>query len=204
MGFVMDGLETEAYDRQILGQAAAVAHRVVLSALARRGWREWAPVLALASLSEFGAQVVVSKSLDAASRAGGAGGGVIALIAVAVVGFGVVEWLFNYSALLPLQQGGGRHDLSPALRGFFQVGAPRPLLLRRALLGEGRVEDHHGHGRLRQRHRPHGGLPLPGSPHRRVPRLPDTPEPPPHPHSRGDGSRRDRRRPRASGASRAS
>ncbi|MGA2546269.1 MAG: ABC transporter ATP-binding protein [Rectinemataceae bacterium] len=91
----MDGLETEAYDRKY-------SDRQLLSRIASyfRPWRGRmagvGAVLALASLSEFGAQVVVSKSLDAASRAGGAGGGVISLIAVAVVGFGVVEWLFNY------------------------------------------------------------------------------------------------------------
>jgi ABC-type multidrug transport system fused ATPase/permease subunit len=95
MGFVMDGLETEAYDRKY-------SDRQLLSRIASyfRPWRGRmagvGAVLTLASLSEFGAQVVVSKSLDAASRAGGAGRGVIALIAVAVVGFGVVEWLFNY------------------------------------------------------------------------------------------------------------
>jgi ABC-type multidrug transport system fused ATPase/permease subunit len=91
----MDGLETEAYDRKY-------SDRQLLSRIASyfRPWRGRmagvGAVLALASLSEFGAQVVVSKSLDAASRAGGAGRGVIALIAVAVVGFGVVEWVFNY------------------------------------------------------------------------------------------------------------
>jgi ABC-type multidrug transport system fused ATPase/permease subunit len=95
VGFVMDGLETEAYDRKY-------SDRQLLSRIASyfRPWRGRmagvGAVLTLASLSEFGAQVVVSKSLDAASRAGGAGRGVIALIAVAVVGFGVVEWLFNY------------------------------------------------------------------------------------------------------------
>jgi len=63
-------------------------------------------VLALASLSEFAAQVVVSKSLDAVSRAkvaaaganaAGAGdGSIVFLIAAAVIGFGSIEWLFNY------------------------------------------------------------------------------------------------------------
>ncbi len=101
MGFVMDGLETEAYDRKY-------SDRQLLSRISSyfRPWR-WrmaavGGILALASLSEFGAQVVVSKSLDAASAAkstGGQGGGIIALIAVAVVGFGVIEWLFNYLRL---------------------------------------------------------------------------------------------------------
>jgi ATP-binding cassette, subfamily B, bacterial len=96
MGFVMDGLETEAYDRKY-------SDRQLLSRIASyfRPWRgrmaAVGAVLALASVSEFAAQVVVSKSLDAASGAGAKGGlGVIALIAVAVVGFGVIEWLFNY------------------------------------------------------------------------------------------------------------
>jgi ABC-type multidrug transport system fused ATPase/permease subunit len=99
MGFVMDGLETEAYDRQY-------SDRQLLSRIASyfKPWRGRmtgvGSVLALASLSEFAAQVVVSKSLDAVSRAKttgvGSGGSVIALIAAAVVGFGVIEWLFNY------------------------------------------------------------------------------------------------------------
>jgi ABC-type multidrug transport system fused ATPase/permease subunit len=101
VGFIMDGLETEAYDRQY-------SDRQLLSRIASyfRPWRGRMAgvggVLALASLSEFAAQVVVSKSLDAVSRAKSAGIGagpgdrVIALIAVAVVGFGAIEWLFNY------------------------------------------------------------------------------------------------------------
>ena len=102
MGFIMDGLETEAYDRQY-------SDRQLLSRIASyfRPWRGRMAgvggVLALASLSEFAAQVVVSKSLDAVSRAksagigaAGPGGTVVALIATAVVGFGAIEWLFNY------------------------------------------------------------------------------------------------------------
>jgi hypothetical protein len=60
MGFVMDGLETEAYDRKY-------SDRQLLSRIASyfRPWRGRmagvGAVLALASLSEFGAQVVVSK-----------------------------------------------------------------------------------------------------------------------------------------------
>jgi ATP-binding cassette subfamily B protein len=96
MGFVMDGLETEAYDRKY-------SDKQLLSRIASyfKPWR-WrmaavGGILALASLSEFGAQVVVSKSLDAASgAAGGVGDGILVLIAVAVVGFGSIEWLFNY------------------------------------------------------------------------------------------------------------
>jgi ABC-type multidrug transport system fused ATPase/permease subunit len=102
VGFIMDGLETEAYDRQY-------SDRQLLSRIASyfRPWRGRMAgvggVLALASLSEFAAQVVVSKSLDAVSRAksagigaAGPGGTVVALIATAVVGFGAIEWLFNY------------------------------------------------------------------------------------------------------------
>jgi ATP-binding cassette, subfamily B, bacterial len=98
VGFIMDGLETEAYDRKY-------SDKQLLSRIASyfRPWRGRmagvGAILALASLSEFGAQVVVSKSLDAASgagSAGAAGGSVLFLIAAAVVGFGVIEWLFNY------------------------------------------------------------------------------------------------------------
>ncbi len=112
MGFIMDGLETEAYDRQY-------SDRQLLSRIASyfRPWRARMAgvggVLALASLSEFAAQVVVSKSLDAVGAAKAAAGTaatggpatagtglpVIALIAMAVVGFGVIEWLFNYLRL---------------------------------------------------------------------------------------------------------
>ena len=98
MGFIMDGLETEAYDRKYSdGQLA----RRILSYF--RPWRgrmaAVGAVLAAASLSEFAAQVLVSKSLDAVSRAdveGGRGIGLPLLIAAAVMLFGVVEWLFNY------------------------------------------------------------------------------------------------------------
>jgi ABC-type multidrug transport system fused ATPase/permease subunit len=108
MGFVMDGLETEAYDRQY-------SDRQLLSRIAAyfRPWRgrmaAVGAVLALASLSEFAAQVVVSKSLDAVSRAkvaaagagaanaaGASDGSIVFLIAAAVIGFGSIEWLFNY------------------------------------------------------------------------------------------------------------
>jgi ATP-binding cassette, subfamily B, bacterial len=98
MGFVMDGLETEAYDRKY-------SDRQLVSRILSyfKPWRARiaavGAILALASLSEFAAQVVVSKSLDAVSRAkdsGGGGLGLPILIAAAVVGFGIVEWLFNY------------------------------------------------------------------------------------------------------------
>jgi ABC-type multidrug transport system fused ATPase/permease subunit len=95
MGFVMDGLEAEAYDRQY-------SDRQLVSRIASyfRPWRARmaavGAVLALASLSEFAAQVVVAKSLDAASRASGAALALALPIACAVVAFGVVEWLFNY------------------------------------------------------------------------------------------------------------
>jgi ABC-type multidrug transport system fused ATPase/permease subunit len=98
MGFIMDGLETEAYDRKY-------SDSQLLSRIFSyfRPWRARMAavggVLALASLSEFAAQVLVSKSLDAVSRAkesGGGGLGLPLLISAAVIGFGVVEWLFNY------------------------------------------------------------------------------------------------------------
>jgi ABC-type multidrug transport system fused ATPase/permease subunit len=94
----MDGLETEAYDRKYTDRQLFSR---ILSYF--RPWRARmaavGAVLALASLSEFAAQVLVSKSLDAVARAKESGGGGLALpilISAAVIGFGVVEWLFNY------------------------------------------------------------------------------------------------------------
>jgi ATP-binding cassette, subfamily B, bacterial len=98
MGFIMDGLETEAYDRKY--SDSRLLSRI-LSYF--RPWRARMAavggVLALASLSEFVAQVIVAKSLDAVSRDKASGGGSLGLpllICAAVIGFGVVEWLFNY------------------------------------------------------------------------------------------------------------
>ena len=95
MGFLMDGLETEAYDRsysdrdlvaRILSYFRPSRGRLVLVGLA----------LASAALAEFASQVVISKSLDAAGRTGTTVSN-IALLALAVAGFGVVEWLLNYA-----------------------------------------------------------------------------------------------------------
>ena len=98
MGFVMDGLETEAYDRKYSDR------QLIARILAYfQPWRSRiaavGAVLAIASILEFVAQVVVSKSLDAVSRAKLSGDrslGLPLLIAAAVIGFGAVEWLFNY------------------------------------------------------------------------------------------------------------
>ncbi len=95
MGFLMDGLETEAYDRsysdrdlvaRILSYFRPSRGRLVLVGIA----------LASAALAEFASQVVISKSLDAAGRTGTTVSN-IALLALAVAGFGVVEWLLNYA-----------------------------------------------------------------------------------------------------------
>lgn len=95
MGFVMDGLETEAYDRQY-------SDRQLVSRIASyfRPWRARMAgvglVLALASLAEFAGQVVVAKSLDLVSKAGSGSLGPIFLVAAAVASFGAIEWVFNY------------------------------------------------------------------------------------------------------------
>jgi ABC-type multidrug transport system fused ATPase/permease subunit len=94
MGFIMDGLESEAYDRKysdraLFGRIASYfkpfRFRLALVAL----------VLAAAALSEFAAQVVISRALDAATVATTTG--TIVLLALAVAGFGVMEWLFNFA-----------------------------------------------------------------------------------------------------------
>ncbi|MFH2116294.1 MAG: ABC transporter ATP-binding protein [Spirochaetota bacterium] len=94
MGFIMDGLESEAYDRTysdraLFGRIASYFRpfRVRLALVAF--------VLAAAALSEFAAQVVISRALDAATVATATA--TLVLLALAVVGFGVVEWLFNFA-----------------------------------------------------------------------------------------------------------
>jgi ATP-binding cassette, subfamily B, bacterial len=94
MGFIMDGLESEAYDRTysdraLFGRIASYfkPFRIRLALVAL--------VLAAAALSEFAAQVVISRALDAATVATTTG--TIVLLALAVAGFGVVEWLFNFA-----------------------------------------------------------------------------------------------------------
>jgi ABC-type multidrug transport system fused ATPase/permease subunit len=94
MGFVMDGLESEAYDRQygdrellrrIGGYFKPFRGRLALVAVA----------IAASALSEFAAQVVISRSLDAAAADSGAAR--LMLLSGAIIGFGVVEWLFNFA-----------------------------------------------------------------------------------------------------------
>lgn len=94
MGFVMDGLESEAYDRQygdrellrrIDGYFKRFRGRLALVAAA----------IAASALSEFAAQVVISRSLDAAAADSGAAR--LILLSGAIIGFGVVEWLFNFA-----------------------------------------------------------------------------------------------------------
>ena len=94
MGFIMDGLESEAYDRTYSDRALfgriASYFRPFRARLALVAF-----VLAAAALSEFAAQVVIGQALDAATAATKTG--TIVLLALAVAGFGVVEWLFNFA-----------------------------------------------------------------------------------------------------------
>jgi ABC-type multidrug transport system fused ATPase/permease subunit len=93
MGFIMDGLETEAYDR-------SYSDRVLLKRIASyfRPWR-WrialvGLVLALASLADFAAQVVISRSLDTASAMPAVP--VFVGLGLAVAAFGSLEWFLNF------------------------------------------------------------------------------------------------------------
>ncbi|MBL8965776.1 MAG: ABC transporter ATP-binding protein [Spirochaetaceae bacterium] len=89
----MDGLESEAYDRKY-------SDRQLLSRIAsyfapfRGRIAAVGAVLAAASLADFLAQVVVSRSLDAVGAEPSLP--VIAAVSAAVVAFGGIEWLFNY------------------------------------------------------------------------------------------------------------
>ncbi|MCX7023644.1 MAG: ABC transporter ATP-binding protein [Spirochaetes bacterium] len=94
MGFIMDGLESEAYDRtytdrQLLARIGGYFKPV------RARLAGVAVVLALASLSEFAAQVVVARSLDAAAARPSVP--VFVLLAAIVIALGGIGWLFNYS-----------------------------------------------------------------------------------------------------------
>jgi ABC-type multidrug transport system fused ATPase/permease subunit len=94
MGFIMDGLESEAYDRKYSDRA--LFGRIASYFKPFRGRLALAAfVLAAAALSEFAAQVVISRALDAATVATTTA--TIVLLALAVAGFGVVEWLFNFA-----------------------------------------------------------------------------------------------------------
>jgi len=93
MGFIMDGLESEAYDRsysdrqlfsRILAYFRPFRSRIAIVV----------GVLILASLSEFLAQVIVARSVDLASQRPQAA--VFALVGIAVAAFGSLEWGFNY------------------------------------------------------------------------------------------------------------
>ncbi|HUX39755.1 MAG TPA: ABC transporter ATP-binding protein [Rectinemataceae bacterium] len=95
MGFLMDGLDSEAYDRKysdrqlaarILSYFRPSRSRLIFVGLA----------LAAAALSEFAAQVVISKALDAAGKSAGVVSHIL-LLALAIAGFGVLEWLLNYA-----------------------------------------------------------------------------------------------------------
>lgn len=95
MGWLMDGLDTEAYDRSY-GDRALLGR--ILSYFRPSRWRLLFVGLALAAaaLSEFASQVVISRSLDAAGK-GATAFSRLALLALAVAGFGVLEWLLNYA-----------------------------------------------------------------------------------------------------------
>lgn len=93
MGFVMDGLESEAYDRKY-SDRQLVSRIAAYLAPARGRIAAVCAVLALASVSEFTAQVAVAKALDAAAASPRPA--VFALLAAAVAAFGTLEWLLNY------------------------------------------------------------------------------------------------------------
>ena len=93
MGFIMDGLESEAYDR-------SYSDRQLFSRIAsyfkpfRGRMGVVVCILVLASLSEFTAQVIVARSVDVASSRPQTS--VFFLIGLAVAAFGALEWGFNY------------------------------------------------------------------------------------------------------------
>lgn len=93
MGFIMDGLESEAYDRKYSDRALAGRIAAYFRPFRAR-IALVCGVLVLASLSEFTAQLVVARSLDAAAARPEIP--VFILLGLAVSGFGGLEWLFNF------------------------------------------------------------------------------------------------------------
>ncbi len=94
MGFILDGLETEAYDRQysdrdllrrILGYFAPYKWQMILIAAA----------ISLNSLAGTGGPVLISKAIDAL-RDREVSTGVILLLAGGVLLLGALAWLFNF------------------------------------------------------------------------------------------------------------
>jgi ABC-type multidrug transport system fused ATPase/permease subunit len=89
----MDGLEAEAYDRKYSDRqlfSRIVAYfRPFRARIAAVG-----VILALASFSEFAAQVVVARSVDAVSKRPESS--LFVLVGLAVAAFGALEWGFNY------------------------------------------------------------------------------------------------------------
>jgi ATP-binding cassette subfamily B protein len=93
MGFILDGLETESYDRdysdrelvaRILGYFRPHAGKMALVAL----------MLALNSAAGSGMPILIAKAIDAIGE--GASLGVILLAACGVLVLGVLAWAFNY------------------------------------------------------------------------------------------------------------
>lgn len=93
MGFIMDGLESEGYDRQYSDSALLKRIGVYFRPFRLR-LVFIALVLAAASLSEFAAQVLIAWSLDTASTDSRTS--ILLILALAVAALGVVGWLFNY------------------------------------------------------------------------------------------------------------
>ncbi|HEY4691688.1 MAG TPA: ABC transporter ATP-binding protein [Anaerolineae bacterium] len=91
MGFFMDGLDAEAYDRtytdralvrRVLGYFRPQARRMVVVAM----------VIVAQSLVDISLPIIISRSLDDLQ----AGRGNLALIALAIVGLGSLSWVFNF------------------------------------------------------------------------------------------------------------
>ncbi|MGO8695889.1 MAG: ABC transporter ATP-binding protein [Rectinemataceae bacterium] len=93
MGFIMDGLEAEAYDRKYSDRQ--LFSRIIAYFRPFRGRiAAVGGILAMASLSEFAAQVVVARSVDAVSKRPDSS--LFVLVGLAVAAFGALEWGFNY------------------------------------------------------------------------------------------------------------
>jgi len=93
MGFILDGLETESYDRQYSDRT--LIRRILAYFRPHRGKMVLLVVtLALNSIAGTAAPILISRAIDVVSRNSDLR--TIAILSVAVLLLGVLAWVFNY------------------------------------------------------------------------------------------------------------
>lgn len=94
MAFILDGLESESYDRKYTDRDL-IRRIITYFKPHARAMAFVALVLGLASLADSIAPIVVSRSIDAVSSRNSVE--FILIVSAAVMGVGLLAWLFNYA-----------------------------------------------------------------------------------------------------------